>query len=121
MNGSVGVNIAGSVMDGSEAPTRALTRICSRVRVLGPKPGFELPVWEENFSRQELRQMLVECYKGFYLRPGYILRNLCRVRTPGPYPPESSLRSIRPPSSRPAVIIPIKALQPAPAREERGS
>jgi len=48
-----------------------------------PKPGYELPVWEENFSRQELRELLVKCYKGFYLRPGYILRNLFRVRSPG--------------------------------------
>ncbi len=45
-----------------------------------PGDGFELPVWEENFSRQELREMLVRCYKSFYLRPRYIARNLLRVR-----------------------------------------
>jgi radical SAM superfamily enzyme YgiQ (UPF0313 family) len=48
-----------------------------------PQPGYELPVWEENFSRQELREMLVKCYKSFYLRPGYVIRNLTRIRTPG--------------------------------------
>ncbi len=48
-----------------------------------PRPGIELPVWEENFSRRELRQMLVKCYKGFYLRPSYIARGLARVRGVG--------------------------------------
>lgn len=45
-----------------------------------PSDGFELPVWEENFARQELREILVQCYKSFYLRPRYIARNLLRVR-----------------------------------------
>jgi len=45
-----------------------------------PRDGFELPVWEENFTRQELREMLVKCYKSFYLRPRYIARNLLRIR-----------------------------------------
>lgn len=45
-----------------------------------PSDGFELPVWEENFTRHELREMLVKCYKAFYLRPRYIARNLLRVR-----------------------------------------
>ena len=48
-----------------------------------PVDGFELPVWEENFSRAELRQKLVDCYKSFYVRPGYILRNLMRIRSRG--------------------------------------
>ncbi len=45
-----------------------------------PRDGFELPVWEENFTRHELREMLVKCYKSFYLRPRYIARNLLRIR-----------------------------------------
>ncbi|MEE9295981.1 MAG: radical SAM protein, partial [Phycisphaerae bacterium] len=45
-----------------------------------PCDDYELPVWEENFTRQELRQMLVKCYKSFYLRPRYIARNLLRIR-----------------------------------------
>lgn len=48
-----------------------------------PKPGFELPLWEENFTRYELQEMLVEAYKSFYTRPGYIIRNLKRVRSYG--------------------------------------
>jgi radical SAM superfamily enzyme YgiQ (UPF0313 family) len=50
-----------------------------------PQQGYELPVWEENFSRQELREMLVKCYKRFYLRPGYILRAAARVRGAGEF------------------------------------
>lgn len=50
-----------------------------------PEPGFELPVWEENFTRAELREMLVKCYQGFYLRPGYVARNLMRIRSMGEF------------------------------------
>jgi len=46
-----------------------------------PRDGFELPVWEENFTRQELREMLVKCYRSFYLRPRHIARNLTRIRS----------------------------------------
>ncbi len=52
---------------------------------LNPSQGFELPVWEENFSRAELKDMLVKCYKSFYLRPGYIARNLLRIRSSGEF------------------------------------
>jgi radical SAM superfamily enzyme YgiQ (UPF0313 family) len=45
-----------------------------------PHDGFELPVWEENFTRHELREMLVRCYQSFYLRPSYVARNLLRIR-----------------------------------------
>jgi radical SAM superfamily enzyme YgiQ (UPF0313 family) len=48
-----------------------------------PRDGFELPVWEENFTRQQLRETLVKCYKSFYLRPSYIARNVLRVRRLG--------------------------------------
>ena len=50
-----------------------------------PKAGYELPVWEENFSRAELREMLVKCYKSFYLRPGYVARSAMRVRGLGEF------------------------------------
>jgi len=50
-----------------------------------PVPGFELPVWEENFSRQQLRKMLVKCYKGFYLRPQFLLRSITRIRSMGEF------------------------------------
>jgi radical SAM superfamily enzyme YgiQ (UPF0313 family) len=45
-----------------------------------PHPGFQLPVWEENFTREELHEWVVKCYKSFYSRPGYVLRRLARVR-----------------------------------------
>lgn len=48
-----------------------------------PRAGYELPVWEENFSRLELQQMLVKAYKSFYLRPRYIARRLARIRSLG--------------------------------------
>lgn len=50
-----------------------------------PLDGFELPVWEENFTRAELRQLLVRCYKEFYLRPGYVIRNIARIRSMGEF------------------------------------
>jgi radical SAM superfamily enzyme YgiQ (UPF0313 family) len=54
-----------------------------RKLAVDPQPGFELPVWEEIFTRQELREMLVKCYKGFYLRPGYVLDKVKRCRSFG--------------------------------------
>ena len=52
-----------------------------RKLAVDPEPGFELPVWEEIFTREELREMLVKCYKGFYLRPGYVIKKLGSVRS----------------------------------------
>jgi radical SAM superfamily enzyme YgiQ (UPF0313 family) len=48
-----------------------------------PRPGFELPVWEEMFTRQQLREMLVVCYKSFYMRAGYLVRSAARLRSFG--------------------------------------
>jgi radical SAM superfamily enzyme YgiQ (UPF0313 family) len=50
-----------------------------------PQPGFELPVWEENFSRDQLREMLVACYRDFYLRPGFLITSALRIRTLGEF------------------------------------
>jgi len=50
-----------------------------------PVEGFELPFWEENFTREKLLEMLVKCYKGFYLRPAYILKNVARIRSVGEF------------------------------------
>ncbi len=50
-----------------------------------PAAGFELPVWEENFTRQELREILIKCYKSFYLRPTYIMRKALQVRSVGEF------------------------------------
>lgn len=46
-----------------------------------PRPGFQPPHWGENFTRQELKEMLVRGYKGFYLRPGYILKRLASLKS----------------------------------------
>lgn len=46
-----------------------------------PQPGFSLPVWEENFTREELQQSLVKLYKKFYLRPQYILKRVVRIKS----------------------------------------
>ncbi len=45
-----------------------------------PTEDFELPVWEENFTRRQLQEMLVKCYQSFYLRPTYVARSVLRVR-----------------------------------------
>ena len=50
-----------------------------------PEAKYELPFWEENFTRHELRELLVNCYKEFYLRPGYILKNVARIRSMGEF------------------------------------
>ena len=50
-----------------------------------PREEFELPYWEENFARDELRALLVQAYKTFYLRPGYIIRNVTRIRALGEF------------------------------------
>ncbi|MFQ5672662.1 MAG: B12-binding domain-containing radical SAM protein [Nitrospinales bacterium] len=48
-----------------------------------PRPGFELPVWEENFSREELYELIVKCYKSFYSRPSYVMNRMLRVKSFG--------------------------------------
>jgi 2-polyprenyl-3-methyl-5-hydroxy-6-metoxy-1,4-benzoquinol methylase len=50
-----------------------------------PREDFELPFWEENFTTDELRTLLVKAYKSFYLRPGYIIKNVARIRRPGEF------------------------------------
>jgi len=46
-----------------------------------PRKGFVPKVWEEHLNRDELVDLLHRGYKGFYLRPGYILKRLLRVRS----------------------------------------
>jgi radical SAM superfamily enzyme YgiQ (UPF0313 family) len=50
-----------------------------------PTENYELPFWEENFTSDELREYLVQAYKSFYLRPGYVIKNLARIRTWGEF------------------------------------
>jgi len=46
-----------------------------------PEEDFRIPVWEENFSRDELYGMIVKFYKSFYLRPSYLLARIMRIRS----------------------------------------
>jgi radical SAM superfamily enzyme YgiQ (UPF0313 family) len=46
-----------------------------------PTSDFVPPHWNELFSREELEEILLEGYKKFYGRAGYIFKQLLRVRT----------------------------------------
>ncbi|MFQ5647469.1 MAG: B12-binding domain-containing radical SAM protein, partial [bacterium] len=46
-----------------------------------PSPDFIPPHWGEMFTRQELQKMLISGYKGFYGRPGYIIKELLKVKS----------------------------------------
>ncbi|MEC7640568.1 MAG: radical SAM protein [Nitrospinota bacterium] len=48
-----------------------------------PRPGFDLPVWEEIFTRQELYELIVKCYKSFYSRPSYVMNRMFHIRSLG--------------------------------------
>ena len=47
-----------------------------------PSPTFVPPHWPENFSDEELNELLVEGYRGFYRRPRYLFRRLAAARSP---------------------------------------
>lgn len=46
-----------------------------------PRSDFVPLVWEEHLSREELQSLLVQGYRGFYLRPRYILKRLWALRS----------------------------------------
>lgn len=46
-----------------------------------PVSDFEIPVYEENFTRQELVKLLGECNRGFYFRLSYIVRKVFEKKT----------------------------------------
>ncbi|MFO8072512.1 MAG: radical SAM protein [Polyangia bacterium] len=48
-----------------------------------PHLGFSPPHWPEIFSAEELEELLVEGYRGFYRRPGYLIRRALAVRSAG--------------------------------------
>jgi len=43
-----------------------------------PLPTFE----SEEYSKEDLQNMIIECYKRHYLRPKYILRRLKKTKSP---------------------------------------
>ena len=47
-----------------------------------PREDFKAQVWDEHFTRAELREMLELAYRRFYWRPKFIARNMVQVRGP---------------------------------------
>jgi len=45
-----------------------------------PDESFKAQVWEEHFSREELRELLDLAYRRFYWRPRFVARNLLQIR-----------------------------------------
>lgn len=45
-----------------------------------PDISFSPPRWEQNMDRYTLYSILHKCYRSFYLRPSFILKNLIRIR-----------------------------------------
>jgi len=46
-----------------------------------PNENFKVPVWEENFNRDQLYEIITRFYKMFYLRPSYIFSRLMKIRS----------------------------------------
>lgn len=45
-----------------------------------PDESFKAQVWDEHFSRAELREMLDMAWKRFYWRPEFVVKNLFQIR-----------------------------------------
>ena len=45
-----------------------------------PTEDFKAQVWDEHFTREELRDLLNLAYRRFYWRPRFVMRNLFQVR-----------------------------------------
>jgi len=48
-----------------------------------PVRDFKTPHWTKNLSEEELQKMLTLFYKEFYVRPGYILKQLIQIKSFG--------------------------------------
>ena len=46
-----------------------------------PRKDFIPKLWEENLLEKELKKLLNDMYKRFYLRPGYIFKEIRRIRS----------------------------------------
>jgi anaerobic magnesium-protoporphyrin IX monomethyl ester cyclase len=46
-----------------------------------PRPEFQPPAYEENFTREELMKILIKTYRSYYLSPSYVLRRIKEMRT----------------------------------------
>jgi hypothetical protein len=47
-----------------------------------PTEDFKAQLWDEHFSRAELRELLETAYRRFYWRPTFVARNLTQIRSP---------------------------------------
>lgn len=47
-----------------------------------PREDFKAQVWDEYFTRAELREMLETAYRRFYWRPQFIAANITQIRSP---------------------------------------
>ena len=45
-----------------------------------PDESFKAQVWDEHFTREELREMLEGAYRKFYWRPKFVMRNITQIR-----------------------------------------
>ncbi len=50
-----------------------------------PNKDFSPPFWEENLSKDELKKLVVEGYKSFYLRPSMILKRIAALKSFGEF------------------------------------
>ncbi len=50
-----------------------------------PTEEFSPPFWEENISKDELKKLIVEGYKSFYLRPSTIIRKIASLKSFGEF------------------------------------
>jgi anaerobic magnesium-protoporphyrin IX monomethyl ester cyclase len=47
-----------------------------------PRPDYRAQVWDQHFSREELRGLLAMAYRSFYWRPRFVLGQLRELRDP---------------------------------------
>ena len=47
-----------------------------------PREDFKAQVWDEHFTRAELRELLEIAYRRFYWRPTFVARNLIQIKSP---------------------------------------
>ena len=47
-----------------------------------PRSDFQAPVWDEYFTAEQLRGMLVQAWRSFYWRPRFVARQVRQLRSP---------------------------------------
>ena len=48
--------------------------------MVAPTEDFKAQVWDEYFTREELRELLTYAYRRFYWRPKFVARNIMQMR-----------------------------------------